>query len=196
MWIFRKNVDDTTPDLELIAQFRKQGANKCLDILFHRYAHLVFGICMKYLKDEDEAKDATITVFGNLVEDLKKFEIKNFGPWIHSVARNYCLMHLRKQKSLLKHKDDVVDMYELNNEVEDWESMLEKEGKLKLLTEAITGLNEEQRACVELFYLNERCYSEVAAITGYTMNQVKSFIQNGKRNIKIYLLKHHEKQAH
>jgi RNA polymerase sigma factor (sigma-70 family) len=63
----------------------------------------------------------------------------------------------------------------------------EKEINLSNLNEALKSLAEKQRICVELFYLQEKSYNEVAEITGFTMNEVKSFIQNGKRNLKIYL---------
>ena len=50
-------------------------------------------------------------------------------------------------------------------------------------------LNPEQKQTVELFYLQEKSYKEIVDQTGFSMNDVKSYIQNGKRNLKIMLSK-------
>jgi len=147
---------------------------------------------MKYLKNEDDAKDATMAVYEKLMEDLKRFEVQKFSNWIHSVARNYCLMQLRSRKTML-HVDD--------ENGPGWDSVVEshqpshlsvekdKEAELQLMEEAIRHLNEEQRICIELFYLKNYCYQDVAEISGFTLLEVKSYIQNGKRNLKIYMMK-------
>jgi RNA polymerase sigma factor (sigma-70 family) len=181
-------------DKELILQFRSSGENSCLGVLFERYSHLVFGVCLKYLKDEDESKDAVIQIFEKLMEDLKKHEIENFKSWLHSVARNFCLMQLRKKQSATEKESEykrnepaVVDFEpasHLNND--------HSEIQLNMLEDALKLLATEQRTCVELFYLQEKCYNEIVVLTGYSLNQVKSYIQNGKRNLKNILSKKNE----
>ncbi|MGI8893591.1 MAG: RNA polymerase sigma factor [Bacteroidia bacterium] len=197
MWIFRagKNKNELN-DAELIASYKKTGDRQVIEILFERYTHLVFGVCMKYLKDEEESRDAVLVIFENLLEDLRKFEIKSFSSWIHAVARNYCLMHLRKQKSLFRqHNEYELDVTSANVYSQDNTEEEQLENMLNHLRTAIQELSEEQRACVELFYLHGKCYNDVADLTGFTLNQVKSFIQNGKRNLKLMLIKHHEKRS-
>lgn len=197
MWLFRpgKNKNEAN-DAELIANYKKSGDKQAIGILFERYSHLVFGVCMKYLKDEEESRDAVLVIFENLLEDLNKFEIKNFSSWIHAVARNYCLMHLRKQKSLFRQHNeyelDVITAAQNPGEINEEEQL---ENMLNHLRNAIQDLGEEQRACIELFYLHGKCYNDVADLTGFTLNQVKSYIQNGKRNLKQMLIKHHEKRS-
>lgn len=174
-------------DLELVAQYKQTNDNTFVGILFQRYTHLIFGVCLKYLKDEDEAQDASMQIFEKLLVDLKKHEVQQFKAWLHMVCKNYCLMQLRSGATKLKHakemhKDLSAVMesdYELHLTIENT-----KEIQLTHMEECIKGLNEEQRLCVELFYLKEKSYQEVSETTNLTMNNVKSYIQNGKRNLK------------
>jgi RNA polymerase sigma-70 factor (ECF subfamily) len=57
------------------------------------------------------------------------------------------------------------------------------------LEKCIETLGDEQKQCVKLFYLQEKCYKEITESTGFDMNKVKSYIQNGKRNLKICMEK-------
>ncbi len=185
----------TLDDAALIAEYKRTDDNKYIGELFKRYAHLVLGVCMKYLKSHDEAQDMTMVVFEKLLTDLKKHEVEHFKSWLYMVSKNQCLMLLRKQKG-----KETVDIQENKVEEDENESVENslvahlddvdlKEVKLQQLEEGITKLNKEQKECVELFYLQSKSYVEVAEITGYDLNQVKSYIQNGKRNLKIYLEK-------
>lgn len=195
MWITgKKNIKDQ-PDEQLLKMFRETGDRKALGALFERYSHLVFGVCMKYLKNRDDSKDATSQIFEKLMVDLRRFEVQKFSYWVHSVARNYCLMTLRSRKAMHHLDDDNspgVDVIMENNDEAHLNEALDKEHRLQLLEDAIQALSEEQRACIELFYLKKMCYQEVAELTGFDMKKVKSHIQNGKRNLKIYM----EKKEH
>jgi RNA polymerase sigma-70 factor (ECF subfamily) len=180
-------------DLELVSLFKESGDNSYIGELFKRYAHLIFGVCMKYLKDEEDSKDAVMQIFEKLPEDLKKHEITNFKGWLHSVAKNHCLMELRSKTA--KQEKDIQLKVEYETFMEyDEELHLNKEQELVNLEEAIKELKEEQKICIELFYLHEKSYQEVVAITGYEMNKVKSCIQNGKRNLKILMTDKNERQ--
>ena len=178
---------NTFDDLQLVAHYKQTDNNECVGVLFQRYTHLIFGVCMKYLKDEDDAQDASMQIFEKLLKDLKKHEIQQFKAWLHMVCKNYCLMQLRSGASKLKrnkemHKDLASFMesdVELHLSIEN-----KKEIQLTFMEECIKGLNQEQKLCVELFFLQEKSYQEVTEMTSYSMNNVKSFIQNGKRNLK------------
>jgi RNA polymerase sigma-70 factor (ECF subfamily) len=153
---------------------------------------------MKYLKNEVDAEDAVMQIFEKLMNDLKKHSIDNFKGWLYMVAKNYCLMQLRGDQSQLKKdkelKKDFPSIVEINYNLHlDGEN--EKEKSLLQLEAALKELNEEQRICIELFYLKEMCYKEVSELSGFTMNQVKSYIQNGKRNLKIIMEKNNERQT-
>jgi len=179
-------------DLEVIARYRKTGNNECVGELYKRYSTLVFGVCLKYLKDEADAQDAVISIFEKLLDDLHKHEVSNFRSWLHSVARNHCLMALRERQSKQKkviafQAENVVNGTEQIDHEQEAKQL--KETQLNELEEAIQALNEEQRTCIQLFFIEQKCYQEVADISGYTMKQVKSYIQNGKRNLKNILVK-------
>jgi RNA polymerase sigma-70 factor (ECF subfamily) len=146
---------------------------------------------MKYLRDEDESKDAVMQIFENLMTNLHKQEIANFKSWIYTVSKNHCLMNLRKTKSTEKVKTEYGE--NIRQEIMESEDIFhlhntsDIEDKIPQLQKAIGKLNEEQRKCIELIYLQDKSYQEVAMITGYSLKQVKSYIQNGKRNLKNYL---------
>ena len=176
-------------DEELIEKFLETGDKHFFGVLFQRYTHLVFGACMKYLKNRDESEDAVMDIFEKLMSELKSHDVHNFKGWLYTVSRNHCLMKIRSEKKMQITNDGekleglVVEMPEpmhLSNKVK-------QEIELTNLEQAMTKLSDEQRTCLELFYLQEKCYNEVASITKYSLNEVKSYIQNGKRNLKNYL---------
>ena len=177
-------------DLELISSYKETADKEIIGFLFEKYTHLVFGVCMKYLKDEDEAKDAVMQIFEKLITDLKKHEINQFKGWLHSVSKNYCLMQLRSDKNRAgkeqELKKEFKSFVESGFEVH-LTDVPDKEKQLTLLEEAIKTLKEDQKLCIELFYLREKSYHEIVELTGYSLNNVKSHIQNGKRNIKIHM---------
>ena len=182
--LFRQKNISTQADAELIAQYQKTHNTKFVGELFNRYAHLVYGVCMKYLKKPADAEDAAMKIFEKLLEDLKHHEVQNFQSWLHVVSKNFCLMDLRKQANGSKTIDYETVAYQIEEKEDD---NVVKEEQLNGLEQAINQLKPEQKNCIELFYLQEKCYHEVAEITGYTLNQVKSYIQNGKRNLKLIL---------
>ena len=182
-----------TPDEELILMFKKSGDSYYIGELFERYTHLVFGLCMKYLKNEDDSKDAVMQIFESLNFKLKEHKIENFKSWLYSVAKNHCLMHLRKEKSSAKMKDQVYQ--KLHSEIMELQldghpiNSAENDDNIPVMMKGLETLKKEQRTCLELLYLQNKSYREVADITGYSMKKVKSHIQNGKRNLKIYMEK-------
>lgn len=174
------------PDEELIFRYVHRDEEAAINCLFERYGHLVFGVCLKYLKDTEAAKDATQQIFIKLLDDLKRFKIETFKPWLYRVAKNFCFMQLRKTVPVVN--NELITNADADMEFEDdWHQKIEKEQMLDRLEVAVTELNEEQRICIDLFYLQKKTYREIAVQTGYTMLQVKSAIQNGKRNLKFKL---------
>lgn len=158
--------------------------------LYLRYTHLIYGVCVKYLRDEAAAEDATMQIFEKLITELKKHHITSLKPWLHAVVRNYCMMEFRKEATDGKRKAAL--KAELGGIVENPEEnhlndAKDKEFVLQHLKEGIDELKEEQRICIELFYLKDSSYSEISLITGYSANEVKSYIQNGKRNLKNFI---------
>ena len=195
-----KDINSLT-DIELITAYRQSGDNRFAGALFMRYSRFAFGVSMKYLKDEEEAKDAAMQVFEKLPADLKKHDITNFKGWLHTVVRNHCLMKIRGDRSQLEQKKELIEdarqVMELNlfsHPYKDEEP--DREDTLQFLEEGITLLKQEQRKCIELFYLEEKCYNEVSEITGYAIGEVKSYIQNGKRNLKNFINEKRQTSKH
>ena len=181
--LFNKRKNNLT-DEELVQKYKDEGKQKWLGLLWDRHVHLVFGVCLKYLKNEVRAQDETINIFEKLMTDLKEKEVKQFKPWLYVVCRNHCLMYLRKNKHWKDRKQDDEILNRLADEGEDYQI---KEDLLNRLEGALENLNDEQQVCVKLFYIEGRSYQEVSDLTGYELNKVKSYIQNGKRNLKNQL---------
>jgi RNA polymerase sigma factor (sigma-70 family) len=182
-------------DNELITEYKNTKNNVFVGILYKRYSHLVLGLSLKYLKDEDEAKDAVMQVFEKLLTDLLKFNIDYFKSWLYTFSKNHCLMIIRTKQSKLKKEIDMQIHADYFMETESTlhpNKEVEKEIQYNLLEKAIDELSADQKKCIELFYLKEKSYNEIVELTGYSINEVKSFIQNGKRNLKIKLEKNSE----
>ncbi|MBK7556806.1 MAG: sigma-70 family RNA polymerase sigma factor [Chitinophagaceae bacterium] len=182
---FIKNISsDQSPDRELLIAFKQTGNINLLSTLYQRYMDLVFGVCLKYFKDAERSKDAVMDIFHELNTKLRVHEVENFKSWLHVRARNHCLMQLRSPRNIKTTEFNPVFMYSeqnthLNGEV------LEKEENFKKLEQCMDSLPDEQKQAVQLFYLESKCYNEIAAITGFDWNKVRSYIQNGKRNLKL-----------
>jgi RNA polymerase sigma-70 factor (ECF subfamily) len=179
-------------DLELVSRYKKTLDKLYVGELFKRYSHLVLGLCINYFKDKDDAKDASAQIFEKLLEELLKREVENFKVWLCFVSRNHCISALRKRKTEKGRQKDYESGQETFVEMEEPLRHNHKELKLQQLEEALKQLGDEQRICVELFYLQEKSYQEIAAATGYHLNEVKSFLQNGKRNLKNILTQTNE----
>ncbi|MFN0292903.1 RNA polymerase sigma factor [Pedobacter helvus] len=176
-----------TDDLSLVAAYQESGDLEVLGELYNRYMHLVYGVCFNYFKDEEQSKDAVMQIFEELVKKLRIHQVQNFKSWLHVLTRNHCLMALRKSS-----KNPMVTLEENFVENDDFVHLDiddTKETQLTIMEKCMETLSEEQRKSVDLFYLQEKCYKEVADITGYDMLKVKSYIQNGKRNLKICIEK-------
>ncbi len=187
-WFTKKTKPDEADDGELLKNYSSTGDIEILGRLFNKYTPLIYGVCLKYLQDEERSKDAVMQIFEELTDKARKPGINNFRSWVYVVSRNYCLMQIRAQSKFRPvNLDDVAESAFVR--------MPENEGNeayLKALENCMQKLNVGQQHAIRLFYFDERSYKEIAEATGYTVNEVKSFIQNGKRNLKICLEKNGE----
>lgn len=189
MRLFRNITVKQLSDNELIAKYRETDDKFYVGELYKRYSHLVLGACLGYFRDKDESKDAVIRIFEKLFDELKKREIENFRVWISFVTRNFCISELRK-KQVQQGREIEYKYTEAAEEAANdprLEPQPDKEAQLQNLEEAIASLNLAQQTCIRLFYLEGKSYHDIAALTGYAVNEVKSYLQNGKRNLKIIL---------
>ena len=182
---------DHIPDTELLDLYQEDKNQEWIGILLERYTLLLLGVCMKYLKDENEAKDAVQQINLKVLTEVSKYRIEFFKSWLYMVVKNHCLMLLRDKgaKGVIPLKE-----YGLTQaEPERSESSLQEKA-YDYLEEALQELGEQQRQCVILFYLKKNSYQQISEKTGFNLLQVKSYIQNGKRNLKI-LLEQKQKQS-
>ncbi len=182
--IFRKKIAGLE-DAEVLLRYRETGDQVYVGELYNRYRHLVFGVCLKYLKNAEDSRDATIALFEKMVTELRKSEVRQVGAWLHTITRNHCISLLRKNQNelSLEHTGYMI----ADNSQAELEQVVQKDSRLAALENALSELEAHQAKCVRLFYIDEKSYKEIAADTGYTEMQVKSHIQNGRRNLKIQL---------
>jgi len=177
-----KNPDDAD-DHVLLTSYRETGDLAVLGRLYEKQMPLIYGVCLKYLKDEEQAKDAVMGIFEELVGKARQHDIKQFRSWVYVVSRNYCLMQLRSGKKM-----EIISL----DEFMEFSPVLHpddnnREFALAALERCLDKLNPAQKQSIDLFYLGEKCYKEIVELTGFSLNEVKSYIQNGKRNLKICL---------
>ncbi len=176
---------------ELLEKFRNNQDLEYLGALYSPYIHLVYGVCLKYFKERERAKDAVMEIFEKLIEEIPRHDIRNFKSWLYVLTKNYCLMELRSLKS----KDEKAKKY-----IEEESIFMESEAKMhpvdeegselnKALQECIEALKNEQKECICLFYYKDKSYEEISQIMNLELKKVKSYLQNGKRNLKICLEK-------
>ncbi|QXV65747.1 sigma-70 family RNA polymerase sigma factor [Mucilaginibacter sp. 21P] len=184
----RPNKPEDTDDEQLLKSYRDSRDLTLLGKLYERYMPLVYGVALKYLKNEDASQDAVMAIFEELAQKVHQHDIKQFRGWLYVLSRNHCLMQLRAGKKMeTVGLDDFMEFTPvLHPDTED------KEQAMQALERCLEKLTPAQQQSVKLFYLEEKCYKEVADETGYSMNEVKSYIQNGKRNLKICLEKNSE----
>ena len=169
-------------DEELITLYKATDDLEIVGILFDRYTALTFGVCLKYLKDREESRDAVMQIFEKLIVSLKSHDVTLFKGWLYVTARNHCLMQLRAKKGK---NFEALSPFLMESSTNGHHDGGEIESNLSRLEKCMEGLAKEQKACVHLFYLQQKCYKEITEVTGYDLNKVKSYIQNGKRNLKI-----------
>lgn len=170
-------------DLELLAQYKLTRDLTWAGTLYTRYTSLVYGVCLKYLKDREASKDAVMQLFEKLTSTLLEHEVQHFKSWLYVTARNHCLMQLRAKKG--KYTEEISPLLVETSPEVHLEEQDELESNLGKLEQCIEKLGHEQKACVKMFFLQEKCYKDIVVLTGYELSKVKSFIQNGKRNLKI-----------
>ncbi len=182
-----RHIEQTATDAFLLKDYQERLNQQSLATLYLRYTDLVYGTCMKYLKNEDASKDAVMDIYTQLLHKLATHKVEHFKSWLYVLTKNHCLMQLRKEK-----KSITVEFSNSVMQQEDFshlDDVLEKEKELRKLENCIGGLNNEQQKVIRLFYLDSKCYNEIVDETGYDWSKVRSLVQNGRRNLKICMEK-------
>jgi RNA polymerase sigma factor (sigma-70 family) len=189
----KKTHNTEISDKQLVSDYKSTGDLAVLGELYQRYMELVYGVCLKYYKEPEAAKDSVMQIFEELVSKLKKHEVDNFRAWLHQLAKNHCLMQLRTPKNLktVEFKMEIMQ----SKEVVHLNGVLDKEENFKKLEFCMGTLAGDQQEAIRLFYLEGKCYNEIVEITGQEWNQVRSSIQNGRRNLKICMEKNSEQHV-
>ncbi|WP_257213757.1 RNA polymerase sigma factor [Sphingobacterium sp. 1.A.4] len=169
-------------DEELLQAYLQAGDLTYLGELFQRHSEMLYYVCLRYFKEPERSRDAVMQIFEELIEKVKKQDIQDFPRWLYVVGKNHCLMALRSAKNKMEIVTDSFVEFGVNLHQE--ENYQDKEEQLSQLERCIEVLIDKQKQSIQLFFIEQKCYKEVSEITGYSLNDVKSYIQNGKRNLK------------
>lgn len=188
MWLFKKKKEYVS-DEDLLLQYKQSGDKDLFADLFKKHVTSVYGTCLFYLQDKDEAQDATMVLFEKLMLDIGSREINNFKAWLSFVVRNHCISLIRKSKTASKNRKSYYEfeMEETSYEAEEKIQSVSDDVLLVEMKNCLPRLKHKQRICVERFYLHNKSYQDIADETGYSLNEIKSHIQNGKRNLKLMI---------
>ncbi|MFL5772957.1 MAG: RNA polymerase sigma factor [Flavisolibacter sp.] len=194
---FLRNISNSAaPDAELVALYKKTRDLNVLGELFQRYMDLTYGVCLKYLKHPENAQDSVSAIFEELVAKLHKHEVENFRPWLYTLAKNHCLMRLRSEKKQTTVNFDIElvqseENVHLNGSPDG--STGDREEDFRNMEQCMELLPPEQKQVIGMFYLEGKCYNEISQVTGLEWNKVRSYIQNGRRNLKLCMENQQEK---
>ncbi|KKO92544.1 MULTISPECIES: RNA polymerase sigma factor [Sphingobacterium] len=182
MFAFKSSKIDTAQDHELLLHYQESMELQVLGDLYQRHTEMVYYVCLRYLQDSELSKDAVMNIFEELIYKVNKQEIKDFPRWLYVLSKNHCLMYLRSQKN--KSQISLDEFVKFPGDAHQYEQYDEKEEQLTAMEGCLEKLPVKQQQSVRLFFLEEKCYKEISESTGYSLNEVKSYIQNGKRNLK------------
>ena len=191
--MIKKNLSNhkNLTDNQLLQLYLAEDDLNYLGHLYQRYSEMVYYICLRYLKNSEDSNDAVMQIFEELITKTKKHTINDFPKWLYVVSKNYCLMYIRSRKNKLEIVTD--DFVEFSFDLHQMENAEQKEEQLLKLEACIEILRANQQTSIKLFYIQQKCYNQISEITGFSKNDVKSYIQNGKRNLKICMEnKNHE----
>lgn len=169
-------------DEALLNEFKSTGNQEALARLYLHFSDLVYGTCLKYLQEPEDAKDAVMNIYQELLKKLPNHEVENFKGWLYVLTKNHCLMQLRAAKKNITVSFENHGMQ--SDEFSHLESVMEKEDEFKRLEKCMETLTKEQKQSIEMFYYQNKCYNEIVETTGMDWNKVRSTIQNGRRNLK------------
>jgi RNA polymerase sigma factor (sigma-70 family) len=194
MFNLNKNNRSQLSDKELVERYRYSYDTAYIGVLFERYTPLLFGVCMKYLENEERSKDAVMEVFEKVLTDLRRHDVEEFRPWIYTVAKNHCLMGIRKEKTTDARQEEYARFASAIVEMDEIVHLNGAEDPINdaQLYAAIGNLKDDQQLCVRLFYFEKKSYEQIQEMTGLSFKEVKSHLQNGKRNLKVQLTKGNE----
>jgi len=175
----RGNKYASSSDEEILKVYRHTQDVAAWAALYERYMHLVYGVCMNILRDKKKSEDASMYLFESLPELILRYKIEHFKSWLFTVTRNHC--YLIEKKTIRERHTAYQFLSEANGEETEESNAVHA---MDHLPSCLEILKNEQYQCVELFYLQQKSYQEIVEITGFSLNKVKSYIQNGKRNLR------------
>ena len=173
-------------DKELLSKYRDTKDQKWLSQLFGRYVQLIYGVCLRYTPDVREAEDFTMEIYQKVADKALTHQIKSFKSWVYVVSKHHCLEHIRKitGRRIESFDPNFMQMQSEFHPIDEMEDKMVMEAKFEVMEHCLKKLNDLQKLSIELFYYKNKSYVEIANLIEDEVSQVRSYLQNGRRNIK------------
>lgn len=175
-------------DQELLALFRKEESRHyAFNLLVRQYQRRLYGFIRRMVTDHDEAQDVLQNTFIKVWNGLEKFrEDSKLYSWLHRIAHNECLNHLRTLKRGLFTSDELV-VERLTTTLDSSEHFSGDQIQKKL-QRAMMKLPDKQRAVFTMKYFEELKYEEISSITGTSVGALKSSYHIAVKKIEAWVV--------
>jgi RNA polymerase sigma-70 factor (ECF subfamily) len=168
---------------EAIDQHLAQGRHqRAFELIVPAFQDRVFRLSYSMLKDRGAAEDAAQETFTRVWKALAKFDGRSsLGTWIYAIARNTCLMEIRKRKPIVSMDDPgspvaaAVELASATTQGAD----VERDNLLRMLE----ALPANQQQAVRLFYLEDKSYETVAELMGMPLGTVKNLLHRARKQL-------------
>ncbi len=163
----------------------KQGSQSAFHRLYQSHHKRIYALCWRMLADKDSAEDVCQEVFVVLWQKINNFRGESkFSTWLHSVATNVILGHLRKHKNWLQRVFSIEDQGET---VVEPTVALTDDSTLEILDKHIARLPERARLVFILFAIEGYRHEEIASMLKMAVGSSKSQYHRARTLLKEWL---------
>ncbi len=167
-------------DFELLDRFRRHGDRAAFERIVARHRPWLHRVCARLLRSDEAARDATQDVFARVLNRLDTFRGDNFPGWLKAIAVNCCLNTIDRDKRWAPlEAAGEAPAADLGPELQ----LLRLEEGVRA-RHLIARLPERQKIVFCLKYIDDCSYQEIERLTGFSNKEVKSFLQNARRNFE------------
>ena len=170
----------------LLLKYLKTNDLSYLLELYRPYMHLVYGLAFKYVKDPKQSQEIVYCIFKKLIKDIKRQEVRVFGNWLYNLSLDFCKQWRDRGRT---ESDQIVALGgSTQTPVEFYDDKDDDsfEEEISSMEDEVMRIKSQQEKCSQLFFKEQRCFQEIADITGWEVSEIKYHVKNAKRKTNIY----------
>ncbi len=158
----------------------RNGEEAAFRELYRRYKHRIFAYCLRIVRDRHLAEDVFQQTFLSVFEHRDQYTGGNLAGWIYTIARNWAFKAKQRQNRI--HTHEIHDMEaEIDNLPYNPYPSPETQADYAILLDHIAQLPEEYREALELRYIDELPYKDIADILGISESLAKVRVFRAKK---------------